>query len=82
MPSFLEWSKNFQLLMVFQVEAPSNFLGQNLNSFDSSNPLHHSGLLTLSDPGRGYFYPPPLSKFDAISLWIKVEFLTLGGFSS
>ena len=40
--------------------------------------------LTLSDPGRGYFYPPPLSKFDAISLWKKVEFLilTLGGFSS
>ena len=25
MPSFLEWRKNFQLLMVFQVEAPSNF---------------------------------------------------------
>ena len=25
MPSFLGWCKNFHLLMVFQVEAPSNF---------------------------------------------------------
>ena len=31
-------------------------------------------------PGEGIFLSPPLSKFDAISLWIKVEFLTVGGF--